>query len=378
VVPRESILANKTITLYGVDRQYQKLKREILDVTDSVLGTGQLLDGTRTSIFEHEMAHRCNRAYAVTVNSATQGLIFAAICGLKAVRSRVLLPAVSFIATLNSVLLDDRYDVDICDVDANGLMDLGLLEESLTRREFSGIMYANLFGNTVDWDRFQIMSGFFGQDDMYIIEDAAQSFGASSRGVPSGKMGTVSVLSFDPTKNLNNYGSGGMILTDDQGIRDHLLDLKNNGKEFGNQASGTNSKMSEVDCAQMTVKLQYFDAWQARRTEIANYYTEQLSEYVDVPGTTAGTVPAWSKYVIRTTRRNTLRQHLTYNNIETKVTYNKPLYQELVARHLHQPQYMDAWESERFTRECLSLPIYPELRDSEVERIAKSVKDYFR
>jgi len=378
MVPRKQILANKTITLYGVDRQYQKLKREILDVTDQVLSTGQLLDGTRTSIFEHEMAHRCNRSYAVTVNSATQGLIFAAICGLKAVQSSILLPAVSFIATLNSVLLDHRYNVNMCDVDCNGLMDLGLLEESLTRREFGAIMYANLFGNTVDWERFQIMSGFFGQDDMYIIEDAAQSFGATSRGVPSGKMGTVSVLSFDPTKNLNNYGSGGMVLTDDQAIRDHLLDLKNNGKEFGNQSAGTNSKMSEVDCAQMTVKLRYFDAWQARRTEIANYYTEQLAEYVDVPGVTAGTVPAWSKYVIRTTRRNTLRQHLTYNEIETKVTYNKPLYQELVSRHLHQPQYMDAWESERFTRECLSLPIYPELRDSEVERIAKSVKDYFR
>jgi dTDP-4-amino-4,6-dideoxygalactose transaminase len=374
----KQVLANKTISLYGVDRQYQKLKKEILDVTDQVLSSGQLLDNVRTSIFERQVAHMCGRDYAVTVNSATQGLVFAAICGLKPAKSRVLLPGVSFIATLNSVLLDDRYDISMCDVDCNGIMDLGQLEESLTRREFSAIMYANLFGNTVDWERFQIMSGFFGQDDMYIIEDAAQSFGATSRGVPSGKMGTVSVLSFDPTKNLNNYGSGGMVLTDDQAIRDHLLDLKNNGKEFGHQSAGTNSKMSEVDCAQMTVKLKYFDSWQARRTEIANYYTEQLSEFVDVPGTTEGTVHSWSKYVIRTTRRNTLRQHLTYNDIDTKVTYNKPLYQELVARHLHQPQYMDAWESEKFTRECLSLPIYPELRDSEVERIVKCVKDYFR
>ena len=371
-------MANKTITLYGVARQYQNLKQEILDVTDSVLSTGQLLDNTRTTIFEHEVAHRCNRSYAVSVNSATQGLIFAAICGLKEARSRVLLPGISFVATLNSVLLDHRYNVSMCDVDANGLMDLGLLEESLTRREFTAIMYANLFGNTVDWDRFQVMSRFFGQDDMYIIEDAAQSFGATSRGVPSGKMGTVSVLSFDPTKNLNNYGSGGMVLTDDQGIRDHLLDLKNNGKEFGHQVAGTNSKMSEVDCAQMTVKLKHFDKWQARRTEIAEYYTKELCNYVDVPGTTPGTVSAWSKYVIRTARRNTLRQHLTYNDIETKVTYSRTLYQEIISQYLHMPQYMDTWESERFTRECLSLPIYPELYDSEVERIVKCVKDHFR
>jgi dTDP-4-amino-4,6-dideoxygalactose transaminase len=378
MVPGESVLANKAISLYGVDRQYQNLRKEILDITDQVLSSGQLLDNTRTTIFENEIAHRCHRAYAITVNSATQGLFFAARAGLKAVKSSILLPGVSYVATLNSVLLDYRYRVKLCDIDSNGLMDLRRLEESLNHSDFTAIMYANLFGNTVDWEQFQVLSGFFGQDNMYIIEDAAQSFGASSRGVPSGKMGTVSVLSFDPTKNLNNYGSGGMVLTDDVEVRDLILDLKNNGKENGHQTAGTNSKMSEVDCAQMTVKLRYFDTWQRRRTEIADYYTRELSNYVDTPGTTEGTVPAWSKYVIRTGRRNTLRQHLIYNDIETKTTYTKPLYLEMLALHLHQPQYMDAWESERFTRECLSLPIYPELYDSEVERIVRAIKEHFR
>ena len=372
----ESVLANKTISLYGVDRQYQNLKKEILDVTDQVLSTGQLLDNTRTTIFEHEMASRCNRDYAVTVNSATQGLIFALEVCQRPAKSSVMIPAVSFVATVNAALLSRGYNVKFCDVDYGGLMDLSTISEAPT--DVSLFMYANLFGNTVDWDRFQIMSRFFSNNEVLIIEDAAQSFGANYKGIPSGKMGDVSVLSFDPTKNLNNYGSGGMVLTDNQSIRDHLLDLKNNGKEFGHQIAGTNSKMSEVDCAQMTVKLRHFDAWQARRTEIANYYTEQLSNYVDTPDTTAGTTHAWSKYVIRTARRNTLRQHLTYNDIETKVTYNKPLYEELVARHLHMPQYMDQWMSENFTRHCLSLPIYPELYDSEVERIVKCVKDHFR
>ena len=136
--------------------------------------------------------------------------------------------------------------------------------------------------------------------------------------------------------------------------------------------------MSEADCAQMLVKLKYFDSWQQRRTEIAEYYSDQLSRYVDVPATTPGTVHAWSKYVIRTASRNTLRAHLNYNDIESKVTYSKPLYLEMLSQHVHMPQYMDRWESEKFTRECLSLPIYPELYDSEVERIVKCVREYFR
>ena len=372
-------MATKTIKMYGVDRQYQNLRKEILDTTDRVLSTGQVLDGEYTTRFEIEMAHRLNRDHAVCVNSATTGLVFALKSLFSSDKPGLLIPAVSYVATLNAAILSKYSNIQICDIDASGLIDLEKTNLSLGA-DIQTVMYPNLFGNTVDWDRFKIMTEFFGSDRVRVIEDAAQSFGASFKGVPSGNMGDVSVLSFDPTKNLNNFGSGGMVLTDDGNVNEIVRNLRDNGKHTGHEMPGINSKMSEVDCAIMLIKLKKFNAWQARRTEIANYYTKELQEYLEVPQTTAGTVPAWSKYVIRARNRNTLRQHLSYNDIESKITYSRALYEEFAGRN-YAPVALtgdDGWECHRFTRECLSLPIYPELYDSEVERVVKTIREYFR
>ena len=373
-------MATKTIKMYGVERQYQNLKKEVLDITDRVLSTGQVLDGTETTLFEMTVASRLNRTYAIAVNSATTGLLFALNSIVPKKKNGLLIPAVSYIATMNSAILSKYADIQICDVDASGLMDLGKAEYAMGS-EIQTVMYANLFGNTVDWDRFKIMTEFFGSDRVRVVEDAAQSFGASFNGVASGCMGDVSVLSFDPTKNLNNFGSGGMILTDDGNVNEFVKNIRDNGKYTGHEIPGINSKMSEVDCAIMTMKLKkHFDKWQARRTEIAEYYTKELQEYVEVPTTTPGAVHAWSKYVIRVPNRMMLKKHLEYNDIECKMTYTRTLYEEFVGRS-YAPVGLtsdDGWECHRFTRECLSLPIYPELYDSEVEKVVKTIKEYFR
>jgi len=368
-------LATKTIKMYGVDRQYQNLKREVLDITDTVLSTGRVLDGEYTIKFELAMANRLNRRYAVCVNSATTGLVFALNSLVSSEKPGLLIPAVSYIATINVATLSKYTNLQICDIDSSGLIDLGKTSHALGS-DINTVMYANLFGNTVDWDRFKIMTEFFGSERVRVIEDAAQSFGASFNGVPSGKMGDVSVLSFDPTKNLNNFGSGGMVLTDNVGVYEVVKNLRDNGKHTGHEMPGINSKMSEVDCAVMAMKLKHFDKWQARRTEIAEYYTRELQEYVEVPTTTPGTVPAWSKYVVRVPNRIMLKKHLDYNDIESKMTYTRTLYEEFVGRS-YAPDGTN-WEAEKFTRECLSLPIYPELYDSEVERIVKTIREYFR
>jgi dTDP-4-amino-4,6-dideoxygalactose transaminase len=167
-------------------------------------------------------------------------------------------------------------------------------------------------------------------------------------------MGDVSVLSFDPTKNLNNYGSGGMILTDDFQIYETCRGLRDNGKII-HDSPGTNSKMSEADCAQMLVKLGHFDAWQRRRSEIANYYIDALYQYVDILIPGEGVEHAWHKFVIRTENRSALIG-VGFNYVD----YSKDLYTETSA----------------FTRECLSLPIYPELSDSEIETVVEKIKQY--
>jgi dTDP-4-amino-4,6-dideoxygalactose transaminase len=361
------------IPFFGVERQYRNLREEILDITDRVYSTGRVLDGEYTREFELRIAQRCHRSYAIAVNSGTQALVFA----LKTKNqhpSSVLIPTVSFVATINSVLMNSLHPC-FCDIDYKGLINLESYDNKLNGT-VGAIMYVNLFGNCIDYDRFRMVTEFF-NDNLVIIEDAAQSFGASYKNIPSGKMGDMSVLSFDPTKNLNNYGSGGMILTDDYEIYQECLSLRDNGKAI-HDIAGTNSKMSEADCAQMLVKLNHFDSWQRRRTEIANYYIDQLYQYCDILVPNTDVTHAWSKFVLRTSNRNSLVHHLSLAGIETKINYSTALYDHGVGFN-----YIDYSkdlypETSAFTQECLSLPIYPELTDSEVEVITDSIRQYIK
>lgn len=364
------------IAFTGLPRQYQTLKHELLEATDKVLSSGKVLDGPYTMAFEQEIANRCDRAYAISVNSCTQALIFAqGVLGIG--DSKVLIPTQTFIATLNSVVLAGNEPV-FCDVDDNALLDIDSCDVALAGAGVEAVMYVNLFGNILDYDKLKLACKFFNpNNDIAIIEDAAQSFGASYKGRPSGSLGDISVLSFDPTKNLPNYGSGGMILTDDPDIAQRCRDLKDNGKFLGNMVPGTNSKMSEVDCAHMLVKLNYFDAWQARRTEIADFYTEHLSAYVDPILPNDNVIHAWHKYVIRVHSRHNLQTYLSKQGIETKIHYEKALHEYDLAYDYNNYNYEAFRNAVAHSKEALSLPIYPEMTDAEVETVAETIVEYY-
>jgi dTDP-4-amino-4,6-dideoxygalactose transaminase len=371
------MIGTAKIPFFGVDRQYNNLREEILDATDKVYASGRVLDGTYTRQFEKTIAKMTERRYACAVGSCTQALIFA----LRAVdnewfrgsRNKVLIPAQSFVATINSVI-EAGFDPVFCDVDAQtGLMDLNTIP--VHADDLAAIMYVNLFGNILNQEQLITYMEMFSEEKIPVIEDAAQSFGAYYRGVPSGKLGDVSCLSFDPTKNLNNYGSGGMILTDDSAIWELVNDYHDNGKGNDNMQSGTNSKMSEADCAQMLVKLKYFDSWQARRKEIAEYYSEELDGLVGIPPVDMNVEHAWSKFVIHHHSRSSLYTDLLNMGVETRINYETPLHQQSVAFSFTPFDDSGILEgAENFSRTCLSLPIYPELEDYEVEYVVEAIK----
>jgi dTDP-4-amino-4,6-dideoxygalactose transaminase len=366
------------IPFFGVDRQYSNLREEILEVTDQVYASGRVLDGEHTHTFEKTVAKMAERRYACAVGSCTQALIFS----LRAIdyphqtgRSKVLIPAQSFVATLNTVV-EAGFDPIFCDVDPfTGLIDLNKIP--VHHSEIAAVMYVNLFGNIIDYDKLTVYKQMWTEYEIPVIEDAAQSFGAFWRGVPSGKLGDISCLSFDPTKNLNNYGSGGMILTDDPEIWEKVNDMRDNGKGNDHMSSGTNSKMSEADCAQMLVKLKYFNNWQLRRREIADYYTEELDGYVIIPDVHMNVEHAWSKYVIHHKDRGSIGTYLKDAGIETKINYTIPLHLYSLAYAFDIDYSLGVLEgAEQFSRTCLSLPIYPELSDSEIETVVDTVKEY--
>lgn len=369
------------IPFFGVDRQYDNLRDEILEATDRVYRSGRVLGGDFTSLFELMVAKRCGREHAITVNSCTQALVFAFRSFDRGwynanTSKQILIPSISYVATLNAIL-EAGYEPVFCDVDPrSGLIDINTIP--VPTQELCGMVYVNLFGNVANWNEIEGFRELFKtRNDFFVVEDAAQSFGSQWNDIPSGKLGDVSCLSFDPTKNLNNYGSGGMLLTDNYDLAEFFRDIKDNGKTHDHTVSGTNSKMNESDCAQMIVKLKYFDEWQTRRQEIADYYTEHLQDRVDLPSVDYHVTHSWSKYVIHHHDRSIIHTGLNQAGVETKIHYPRPLHFESVAYmgNVMSPNYMLPG-SDQFCSTSLSLPIYPELTDSEVETVVDLVKQY--
>lgn len=362
------------IAFTGLPRQYQTLKSELLEATDKVLSSGRVLDGNCTELFENQIAVRCNREYAIAVNSCSQALIMSQMA--LGIDGKVLIPSTSFVATLNSVVMAGNVPI-FCDTDDRALLDIDSYDGNLKQDGVNAVMYVNMFGNILDYNRLKTATKFFGDQDVAIIEDAAQSFGASINGVPSGKLGDISVLSFDPTKNLPNYGSGGMILTDDPDIASLCYNLRDNGKLSNHSCVGTNSKISEVDSAHLLIKLKYFDAWQKRRAEIAEFYNEYLIPYVDPILPNKGVKHAWHKYVIRVHGRDNLKTYLESKGIETKVHYPVPLFEHDVAFNYYHYAHDIFKNATTHAKEALSLPIYPEMTDAEVEAVVENIIEYY-
>jgi dTDP-4-amino-4,6-dideoxygalactose transaminase len=379
------------IPFTGTKRQYQSLRRQLLDTADKVWTTGQHLNGYYTETFEKIIAERCDRRFAISVNSGTQALIFAIRSLNLRYQSKIAIPSISFIATLNSILEND-FLPHIIDVDSEGLIDLA---KDSTEMSFDALLYVNLYGNMVDYTKLQLVTEFFSNKEKHdkfpVIEDAAQSFGSTFNGSPSGSFGDVSILSFDPMKNFNSYGSGGMVLTDNPLYASRIKDLATNGKENDFEDSGTNSRMSELDCACMLVKLGHFDKWQKRRTEIAEYWNKEFENVHNIKTLTLlpTVTSSWHKYplfVSNTISRNRLQHQLREAGIETKVHYDKPLHKYSSFINCVSNTYNEAIQSDieyqasqvkeglKLANTQLSLPIYPELTDAEVEHVATEVK----
>jgi len=361
------------IPYVDLPRQYETLREEMLDAQDQVYRSGQVLDGRNTQVFEASIAARCDRKYAVAVNSCTNALMFAVTASAG---SGVLLPSLSFVASVNAVLASGRTP-HFTDVDDQGLLNIDTIDRHLPDHDISIMMYVNLYGNVLDQDRLKVYTDFFNSENrIAVIEDAAQSFGSSWRGRPSGSLGDISCLSFDPMKNLPNYGSGGMVLTDDAWIAEAILDLRDNGKRSNHLNWGINCKMSEADCAAMLVKLRYFDSWQARRREIAEYYTQQLrtNRFIRVPQVSEEVEHCWHKYVVQTDMRKKFLAYMADEcGIECRVHYDYVLPSFFTDKEVSPSDYHVA---RQVKNQVVSLPIYPELTDSEVESIADAAKRF--
>ena len=352
------------VAFTGLPRQYNNLREEILDVTDTVLRSGILMNGNYTAEFEHWLARKNHNLHAVTCHSGTQALeIIASYCADN-IRDagripKVLIPAMTYPATANA-FIQAGWQVKIVDTDTYGVMDPALINNDHSR-DYDAICVVGLYGAAL-MHKWHVMTDC-------LIEDGAQHWLANN----CNRQANFTAISFDPTKNLSNYGNGGAVITSDLYLDEYARNWCNNGKASGHAITGTNSRMSEIDCAQMMVKTQHLDAWQLRRSHIARYWMSRLEEksircLID---DTNFRGHALQKFVIEVNNQTELRQTLAANQIETKIHYRDPLHELDAYQRFEGPNLLSV--SSSLARRCVSLPFYPELTDLETDYIIDSV-----
>ena len=358
------------IPFTGLKKQYNNLRQEILDTTDEVLRSGQLMNGNYTAEFENWLAKKNHVKYAVTVHSGTAAL--ECIAEYYATQRstinppRVLLPTLTYAATANA-FQRAGWDLHFIDTDSHGIFDLQKIPQDLS---FQAVCLIGLYGADIahigeirQWRRLII-------DDMIIIEDAAQHWLAAD----CQRIGRAAAISFDPMKNLPAYGNGGAVVTNDAELLHFARAWRDNGKTTHN-ATGTNSRMSELDCGLLMVKAQYLDSWQQRRADISRYWmarlkTQSIRCLVDRDNVENH---AHHKFVIDIDQRDIVKENLRIKNIETRVHYPQPLHEFGVFRQWPGPDILSV--ASALGRRVLSLPIYPELSDLQVDYVADQVLD---
>jgi dTDP-4-amino-4,6-dideoxygalactose transaminase len=248
------------------------------------------------------------------------------------------------------------------------------LEQAITPLT-RAIIPVHLYGCPAE---MQPILDFARQNDLLIIEDCAQSHGALYRGRKTGSLGNVAAFSFYPTKNLGAYGDGGMVVTNDESLAEKVRLLRQYGwkERFISHVRGLNSRLDELQAAILRVKLKYLDAWNDRRRNLARLYIQRLSTSgLELPIPPLEDRHVFHQFVVRHPQRDALRRSLKDKGVQTAVHFPLPV-------HL-QPAYADLGSAagslpvtEKIAGEILSLPMYPELSEAQVEFITQCIVNF--
>jgi dTDP-4-amino-4,6-dideoxygalactose transaminase len=361
------------IPLVDVLASHRSLGSELPDAVARVLASGRFIQGAETRQFEERFAAYCGTKEAIAVDSGTAALHLALLaCGLKP-GDEVLTSPFTFIATGAAILhagLTPAF-ADIRPGDMN--LDPSKIEAAITPRT-RAVMPVHLFGTPCDMTAIGAIAR---KRSLKVVEDACQAHGATHAGRRAGSFGDAATFSFYPSKNLAAVGDGGALVTDREEVARDARLRRDHGRtsKYEHGLLGWNYRMDEFQAAALNVKLPKLDAWNDRRRALAARYRDRLKDRpLTLPPPDPGSV--WHLYVIRTPKREALRGHLEKRGIETGVHYPLPL-------HLQPPFASLGYargrfpEAEKAADEVLSLPMYPELGEEGVDRVAEAIGEFF-
>ena len=355
--------------------QFASIREEIMDAVDRVFGSGQFVGGEWVERFEEQFARFVGSRYAIGVGSGTAALELALKAAQIGAGDEVILPANSFFATAEAVSNVGARPV-FADVDPRTFhLDVASSEGLITART-RAIIPVHLYGWAMDMTALQKLAD---RHRLTIIEDAAQAHGTERDGIPVGGSGRLTCFSFYPGKNLGAYGDGGAITCNDEVHAERLRLLREHGSpaKYVHVLVGTNSRLDALQAAVLSVKMHYLREWNARRVQHAMAYAAKLRNAgIQVPEVPSGREHNFHLFVIRTKNRDALRQHLHARGIGTGIHYPEPLHMTPAYKKLGYAMRGSLPVAEALAPQILSLPMYPELSESQIDQVTEAVLEF--
>ena len=364
-------MANAKVPFLDLKTQCQNIRPEIDEAIARVLDDCQFVLGSEVAAFEKEFATYCGAAECIALNSGTSALHLALLAAGVGPGDEVITVAFTFVASVAAVLYAGARPV-VVDIDPRSLtIDPAAIEAVITPRT-KAILPVHLYGQPAEMDPIMEVARRHG---LFVIEDAAQAHGAKYKGRPVGSIGDIACFSFYPTKNLGTYGEGGAVTTSSVEYARMIRMLRDWGQEqkYHHLLRGFNYRMEGLQGAILRVKLRHLDQWTELRRAAASKYNQLLADCgVELPREMPWARHVYHLYTLRTKDRDALQAALQTEGIQTAVHYPLPV-------HL-QPAYADLGysggafpQSEKAAEEVLSLPLYPEITDTQIQKVAQTL-----
>jgi len=362
-----------TVPMVDLKTQYETIKDEITSAVLSVMQSAHFILGPQGKALEEEIARYHGVKHAVAVASGTDALHLALLAaGIKR-GDEVITTPFTFIATAEAISYVGAIPVFV-DIDPDSFnIDIAKIGPAITKKT-KAIIPVHLYGQPVSMDGLMEIAK---KHNLRVIEDCAQSFGAEYQGKKTGAIGDLGCFSFFPSKNLGGYGDGGMVITNDAKLAEHLLSLRNHGSKvrYYHDEVGFNSRLDEIQAAIIRVKFKHIEDYNAKRRNNAQLYSKYLNAPgIRTPSEQSGTTHVFHQYTIRVKNRDAVKQKLDAGGITSSMIYYPvPLHVQTAYRDLGvKPGSLPA--AEQAALEVLSLPMYPELQEEQIKNVADAVK----
>jgi dTDP-4-amino-4,6-dideoxygalactose transaminase len=356
--------------------QIRSVRKEIDAAIARTIDNCSFCLGPDVAQFEKDFARFCGADHCLGLNSGTSALHVALLLLNVGPGDEVITTPFTFVATswaISYVGAKPVY-VDIDDVTMN--LDPKLVERAITPRT-KAVLPVHLYGHPFDVDA---ILGVCRKHKLPLIEDACQAHGAKYKGKTVGTFGEISGFSFYPGKNLGACGEGGALVTNNAAFAARARSLREHGStvRYYHDEVGFNYRMEGIQGAVLGVKLKHLKKWTDERRRVAHRYHELLQDTpLQLPREADYAASAWHLYVVRHPRRDELKKYLDENGVGCALHYPLPLHLQKCYAHLgHKPGNFPV--AEKSARECLSLPIYPELTDGQLQRVTAVIKSFFK